>query len=65
MERVQKNLKKRNYNVKVEDGNVLAEKGTLLALGSICKSYRSYYLFIRCDASFFTEYVRRRSTLVT
>ena len=22
-----KNLKKRNYNVKVEDGNVLAEKG--------------------------------------
>lgn len=27
LERVQKNLKKRNYNVKVEDGNVLAEKG--------------------------------------
>ncbi|ABY42644.1 MULTISPECIES: cytochrome c biogenesis protein ResB [Bacillus] len=27
LERVQINLKKRNYNVKVEDGNVLAEKG--------------------------------------
>ncbi|KWU56371.1 cytochrome C biogenesis protein [Bacillus mycoides] len=27
IERVQINLKKRNYNVKVEDGNVLAEKG--------------------------------------
>lgn len=27
LERVQKNLKKANYNVKVEDGNVLAEKG--------------------------------------
>lgn len=27
LERVQENLKKRNYNVKVEDGNVLAEKG--------------------------------------
>ncbi len=26
-EKVQKNLKKTNYNVKVEDGNVLAEKG--------------------------------------
>lgn len=27
LERVQKNLKKVNYNVKVEDGNILAEKG--------------------------------------
>lgn len=27
LERLQMNLKKRNYNVKVEDGNVLAEKG--------------------------------------
>ncbi len=27
LERVQKNLKKANYNVKVEDGNILAEKG--------------------------------------
>ncbi|EJS67337.1 cytochrome c biogenesis protein [Bacillus cereus] len=27
LERVQMNLKKRNYNVKVEEGNVLAEKG--------------------------------------
>ncbi|PFN26528.1 cytochrome c biogenesis protein ResB [Bacillus cereus] len=27
LERVQMNLKKRNYSVKVEDGNVLAEKG--------------------------------------
>ncbi|PEM29238.1 cytochrome c biogenesis protein ResB [Bacillus wiedmannii] len=27
LERVQKNLKKRNYNVKVEEGNILAEKG--------------------------------------
>lgn len=27
LERVQKNLKKANYNVKVEEGNILAEKG--------------------------------------
>ena len=36
--------------MKVEDGNVLAEKGRFSRF--ICKSYRSYYLFIRCDASF-------------
>ena len=43
----------------MEDGNVLAEKGTLLALGSICKSYRSYYLLFGAMLRF-TEYVRSR-----
>lgn len=64
LERVQINLKKRNYNVKVENGNILAEKGRF-SRQSICESYWSHYLFIRCNAPFFTEYVRRRSPLVT
>ena len=51
LERVQKNLKKRNYNVKVEDGNVLAE-GRFSRWGPYVNHIGLIISFIRCDASF-------------
>ena len=60
----EKNLKKRNYNVKVEDGNVLAEKGRFSRWGPYV-NHIGLIIFLFGAMLRFTEYVRRRSTLVT
>ena len=60
----EKNLKKRNYNVKVEDGNVLAEKGRFSRWGPYV-NHIGLIIFYSVRCFVFTEYVRRRSTLVT